>query len=146
VNDSLGHAAGDTLLVGVAARLSACVRQGDLVARLGGDEFTVLIEQPGDHADVLRVADRILAELRLPFSLASRELTIGASIGIALRMPGDPPPEAEALLREADTALYHAKSSGKGRAVVFDARLVAGGGDRLALESELRDAIDGDQL
>lgn len=146
VNDSLGHAAGDTLLVGVAARLNACVRQDDLVARLGGDEFTVLIDQLGDSAQAERVAERILAELRLPFALANRDVSIGASIGIALRLHGTPSRDAEALLREADTALYRAKSSGKGCAVTFDGRLAAGVSDRLEVEAELRSGIEDGQL
>jgi diguanylate cyclase (GGDEF)-like protein len=115
VNDTLGHAAGDQLLVAVAGRLSAGVRTGDCVARLGGDEFAVLLGT-ADDARVRRVADRLLQRLRQPVGLAGHAVTVTvtvtvtASIGGTLAVAGDTP---ESLLHRADTAMYAAKRDGK---------------------------------
>jgi diguanylate cyclase (GGDEF)-like protein/PAS domain S-box-containing protein len=109
VNDSLGHAAGDDLLVTVAARLSADVRADDVVARLGGDEFAVLLADADDER-LRDVADRLLASLRAPMVLNGRSLSVTASVGGALGGPGD---AAEQLLHRADTAMYEAKRTGK---------------------------------
>ena len=109
VNDTLGHAAGDELLTTVAARLSADVRADDVVARLGGDEFAVLLTDADDER-LRDVADRLLASLRSPITIAGGTLTVTASIGGALGSPGD---TAERLLHSADTAMYSAKRSGK---------------------------------
>ncbi len=113
VNDSLGHQAGDELLVAVGGRLRSCVRPGDTAARLVGDEFAVLLEDVGDTTDVVRVAERIVNRLAEPFSVASFTACAAASIGIALGTPGrDKPAE---LISRADAAMYRAKRSGKGR-------------------------------
>lgn len=112
VNDSLGHAAGDDLLVTVAARLSADVRADDVVARLGGDEFALLLADADDER-LRDVADRLLAALRAPMVLSGSTLTVTASIGGALGAPGD---TADRLLHRADTAMYAAKRSGKNSA------------------------------
>jgi diguanylate cyclase (GGDEF)-like protein len=112
VNDSLGHAAGDDLLITVAARLSADVRADDVVARLGGDEFALLLADADDER-LRDVADRLLASLRAPMVLNGSTLTVTASIGGALGAPGD---TADRLLHRADTAMYGAKRSGKNSA------------------------------
>ena len=109
VDDTLGHAAGDQLLVAVAGRLSAGVRTGDCVARLGGDEFAVLLGT-ADDARVRRLADRLLQQLRQPVGLAGHAVTVTASIGGTLAVAGDTP---ESLLHRADTAMYAAKRDGK---------------------------------
>jgi diguanylate cyclase (GGDEF)-like protein/PAS domain S-box-containing protein len=109
VNDTLGHAAGDQLLVAVAGRLSPGVRTGDCVARLGGDEFAVLLGT-ADDARVRRLADRLLQQLRQPVGLAGHAVTVTASIGGTLAVAGDTP---ESLLHRADTAMYAAKRDGK---------------------------------
>jgi diguanylate cyclase (GGDEF)-like protein len=142
VNDSLGHAAGDALLGAVAERLRTVVRAGETVARLGGDEFAVLLEGEGastEHA--VRVARRIGGALREPFVVADHELTISASIGIASGRDAAPD-----LLRDADVAMYRAKSSGKGRYRVFEPAMHADALARLEMDADLRHAIDRDEL
>jgi len=116
VNDSLGHAVGDQLLVAVARRLEQCVRPGDTVARLGGDEFTVLIDNAHTVMEVTRVAERILGELQRPFYLQGQDVFVSASIGIALSGSGYHMPDD--LLRDADLAMYRAKSAGGGQFAV----------------------------
>ncbi len=118
INDSLGHDAGDQLLVAVSKRLEACLRPEDTIARLGGDEFTILLEDVVDSHEATRVADRIADTLRTPFLLAGREVTVTTSAGIALSAPGQTSPEE--LLRNADTAMYTAKRQGKNRYELFD--------------------------
>ena len=118
VNDSLGHETGDRVLVAVAKRLRVCLRPSDTAARLGGDEFTVLLEDVEDAQGAVRVAERILEELRTRITLGELERIVGASIGIVLGSgthdrPGD-------LLRRADLALYRAKGRGKGDYEVFE--------------------------
>jgi len=117
VNDELGHAHGDTLLKLVAERLSAIVRPADTVARMGGDEFALLLEDLGSEEEAGAVAERAVEALRAPFPLAGRSVTISGSIGVALRTTPDA--TADALLNEADTAMYEAKRRGKGRAARF---------------------------
>jgi diguanylate cyclase len=111
VNDQLGHAAGDDLLVAVASRLKICVRDEDTVARLGGDEFAILLEQASSHEVAIRVADRILEAMRPPFPLQGRQVQVGASVGVTVSEAT----EVDAVLREADVAMYMAKAHGKGR-------------------------------
>jgi diguanylate cyclase (GGDEF)-like protein/PAS domain S-box-containing protein len=144
VNDSLGHAVGDRLLVEAAARLQTCVRAEDTIARLGGDEFVVLLEDLGDETDAVPVADNILKQFARPFMLDDREVVVTASIGIALNDEcGD---QAESLLRDADVAMYRAKAGGKGRHTVFTAKMYAEALGRLNLEGDLRHAIENDEL
>jgi diguanylate cyclase (GGDEF)-like protein/PAS domain S-box-containing protein len=144
VNDSLGHSAGDALLVSIARRLERCVRSVDTVARFGGDEFAVLLEDAREPDGPTRVADRIVDELAKSFLLGDREVFSGASIGIAMSRPiyGKP----EEVLRDADIAMYRAKSSGRGRVAVFDEQMHARALAVLQLESELRRAVDAKQL
>lgn len=148
VNDSLGHVIGDQLLVGVAGRLEKCLRVTDTItrveklftlARLGGDEFTVLLDQIASPNDVTIVADRITSALALPFRLDGRDIFTSASVGIALSNLGYD--KAEDLLRDADTAMYQAKSLGKGRYEVFDVAMRASVIARLQLETDLRNAL-----
>jgi len=139
VNDTLGHSAGDELLVAVADRVRGCLRLGDTAARLGGDEFTVLLEDVEDVAAVVRAARRIVRTLKRPLFLARREVVVNASIGIALG--GRSADAADDLLRNADVAMYRAKRKGKARYEVFDPSMHTPAIARLALEAELREAI-----
>jgi diguanylate cyclase (GGDEF)-like protein len=111
VNDDLGHAAGDDLLVAVAGRLKTCVRSEDTVARLGGDEFAILLEQASGHELAVRVAGRVLQAMEPAFRLEGREVRIGASVGVTV----SDAQQVDAVLREADMAMYMAKAHGKGR-------------------------------
>jgi diguanylate cyclase (GGDEF)-like protein/PAS domain S-box-containing protein len=139
VNDTLGHQTGDELLTAVSRRLESAVRPGDTVARLGGDEFTVLLEEISGVHEATRVAERIQATLADAFQIAGRELMMGASIGIAL---GSADVRPEALVRDADVAMYRAKAEGRGGYEVFDTRMVA----RLDLEADLRAALEARSL
>ena len=140
VNDSLGHAAGDELLVEAANRLLGCVRLSDTAARFGGDEFVVLLED-AEPFQVARVAARILQELERPFEVRGRELLIGASVGIALSGLDD-----DDLLRNADLALYRAKSTGKGRSQLYEPDMHTAVVERLELESALAKALRAEEL
>ena len=144
VNDSLGHAAGDDLLVAVAERVRACLRGSDTPSRLGGDEFGILLEE-GAEEDASRVAERILDALRQPFTLAGRQVFVQASIGIATggaHAKDDEPIEtADELLRNADAAMYTAKSRGKGRFEFFEAQMHATALHRLELRAALEAAL-----
>ncbi|MCC7367525.1 MAG: diguanylate cyclase [Chloroflexi bacterium] len=117
VNDTLGHAMGDRLLIGTARRLEACLRPGDTVARLGGDEMAVLLEAPVNVAEARAIAQRILDTLEEPFVLDGNRVQVGASVGIALC--DDPSLSAEVILHHADTAMYEAKRRGKGQWAVY---------------------------
>jgi diguanylate cyclase (GGDEF)-like protein/PAS domain S-box-containing protein len=138
VNDSLGHRAGDRLLVEVARRLSAAIRAGDIAARQGGDEFTVLLDRVNGLEDAVQSAERLAAELRRPMELEGRSLVIGVSVGIALA--GDEM-IADDLLAHADAAMYAAKAQGKARHAVFDPSMRVRARSRLEMEAELRAAI-----
>ena len=144
VNDSLGHAAGDELLVQVAQRLKKCLGPWDILARHGGDEFTVLVGQTQDPDDAVDLAEHILAELIHPVRLGDNEIYTNASIGIA---PGHADyASTEELLRDADTAMYRAKAAGKAGYVVFDQDMYARARARLRVETEFRQAIDNQEL
>ena len=137
VNDSLGHGRGDELLVAVAERLTGVLRVGDTGARLGGDEFAVLVADLANEADAALVGERILEALRPPFRLGGQELAVRASVGIATaRGPGGD------LLRDADLAMYQAKAQGRDRIVGFDGAMHAAMLARMALERDLRKALD----
>ncbi|MBK7857505.1 MAG: EAL domain-containing protein [Archangiaceae bacterium] len=144
VNDSLGHSAGDALLVSIARRLERCVRSVDTVARFGGDEFAVLLEDAREPDGPTRVADRIVDELAKGFMVGEREVFSGASVGIAMSRPIYSKPDE--LLRDADIAMYRAKSSGRGRVAVFDEQMHARALAVLQLEGELRHAVGSAQL
>jgi diguanylate cyclase (GGDEF)-like protein/PAS domain S-box-containing protein len=144
VNDSLGHAAGDDLLREVAKRLVGCVRNADAIARFGGDEFTVLVSDLSDAAEARSLADRIVSALRAPFRVDGHDTYVTLSIGIALCSRQHSTPAD--LLRDADVAVYRAKSSGRNRYVVFERQMNAGAVQRLDLESDLRRALDRGQI
>ena len=158
VNDSLGHSAGDELLIQLAQRLRDSVRRADTVsrprtsgvidrpasddtlARLGGDEFTILLDDIRDPIQAVRVAERVQAELATPFVVNQQEIVISASIGIASSI--SPHTQAEDLLRDADIAMYRAKRAGKARCEVSDTAMHANAVKRLRLETDLRKAVD----
>src|SRR6185503_574310 len=144
-NDSLGHEAGDTLLLEVAARLEAAVRPADTVARQGGDEFTVLCEDVAGELEAVAIAQRIVDLFEEPFSITGREVHVSTSVGVALSS-GRTGTTAEALIRDADAAMYRAKERGKARFELFDATLRKHALDRLELETALRRALRGDEL
>jgi diguanylate cyclase (GGDEF)-like protein/PAS domain S-box-containing protein len=144
VNDSLGHQAGDRLLIEVAHRLRGCLRPDDTVARFGGDEFAILLEQLREPGDAESLCERIQRELRAPFEVSGQEVFTTASIGIVRYQPGYERPEE--LLRDADIAMYCAKSRGKARHELFDAHTHARASSLLQLEADLRRAIDGDEF
>ena len=143
VNDSLGHAFGDQLLIQASGRLKGCLRPNDTLARLGGDEFAVLLDDVKDASNAVRVAKRIRTELEIPFTLEGREVYSTASIGIALSS-GDSGPED--VLRDADTAMYRAKSQGRAGYAIFDAEMHAEVRAQLQLETDLRRAMVGGQF
>lgn len=166
VNDSLGHHAGDHLLVQVAARLSASLRRSDLVsrgsapssfsaafapadscdtlARLGGDEFTVLLDDLSDLNDAVTIADRIQEVLAEPFLLEKQEIYVSASIGIASSTTGYT--SADAVLRDADLAMYRAKALGKARYEIYDRTMHMAAVNRLALETSLRQGLKNNEF
>jgi len=140
INDSMGHLIGDQLLIGVANRLEKCLRSTDTVARLGesftiarlgGDEFTVLLDHIKEPSDAKSAADRLMKAVVAPFMLGGREVFTSVSIGIALS--NSTYEQAEDILRDADTAMYRAKSLGKARYEVFDADMRASVMARLQL-------------
>jgi diguanylate cyclase (GGDEF)-like protein/PAS domain S-box-containing protein len=141
VNDSLGHLVGDALLTAVSRRLESCLRPGDALARLGGDEFTILLNALNDEQQANAIAFRIQKALSSPFSIGGREVFTSASIGIAFG--GVQYASPDEIMRDADTAMYHAKSRGKARHELFDADMHARARDRLGLENDLRHAVSG---
>jgi diguanylate cyclase (GGDEF)-like protein len=140
INDSLGHLLGDQLLSAIALRLKVCLRPTDTVARLGGDEFTILLEDLQEFGDALRIADRVQEQLKLPFNLGGQEIFTSASIGIALSATGYDQPEE--ILRDADIAMYRAKSTGSARYELFNPDMHAKAVARLQLETDLRNALE----
>jgi diguanylate cyclase (GGDEF)-like protein/PAS domain S-box-containing protein len=144
INDSLGHAAGDLLLVAIGERLRRCVRAVDTVARFGGDEFTVLIETISGPADVNRATTRIHQEIETPFTIEGQEIFTSASIGVAIAGPDYDTPEQ--IIRDADTAMYRAKAQGRGRSEIFDVHMRAEAVARLQGETDLRHGLERNEL
>ncbi|MGH2787167.1 MAG: putative bifunctional diguanylate cyclase/phosphodiesterase [Actinomycetota bacterium] len=144
VNDSLGHAAGDDLLIEFAGRLQRAVRPSDTVARLGGDEFAILLEDVSDTTDPQTIADRVLRDLAKPVYLRDRELFVRASIGIATSSRAEE--GAEELLRNADVAMYMAKGAGKGTYAVFQPNMHVAVLDRLELKAALERGVEKEEF
>jgi diguanylate cyclase (GGDEF)-like protein len=144
VNDSLGHEAGDELLILVARRLQGCLRRGGIAARLGGDEFTVLLHDATELGDAVKVAERIATALEDSLELRGRQVFISASVGIALSEDGDG--TADTLLRNADVAMYKAKTKGNATYEVFNSDMHDEAMERLELENGLRHAIYQEEL
>jgi diguanylate cyclase (GGDEF)-like protein len=144
VNDSLGHAAGDRLLEGMADRLRTMLRPMDTVARFGGDEFTFLFEDLASEREALLIAERISNTVGFPIRLEDGEAAITVSIGIA--MAGGPGVAADTVIREADAAMYRAKANGRSRYELFDDNLRQRGMERIEMESALRRALERSEL
>ena len=140
VNDSLGHHAGDMLLKVIAKELSIMVREKDTVARLGGDEFVILVEDLDSKQEAYDIAQRITDFLQTPFSIDGQPVFVGTSIGILFS--DDRYQSADMMLRDADTAMYYAKDSGKGRYEVFDASMHKKVQNALMLEADIREALE----
>lgn len=143
VNDSLGHSAGDELLITVSERLAGCLRPGDTAARLGGDEFAVLVEELIDPNHATAIAERIIESLRDPVMLTGRRVSVAASVGITY---GDSSAGVDEVLRNADLAMYTAKAAGKNCYRVFADEMHLAAVERLDLETHLRGAADRDEL
>jgi diguanylate cyclase (GGDEF)-like protein len=144
VNDTLGHAGGDALLVAASKRLSECLRVGDTVGRLGGDEFVILIANVLDKEDATTLAQRVVVELAKPFDILGQSVLVGARIGIALApIDGDDP---DLLIKRADMALFEAKRNGENRLCFFEAGFEAKAVERQTLEADLRVAVKEQQF
>ena len=144
INDSLGHGVGDHLLKNVAKRLRACSRPEDTVARLGGDEFTILLEDVDSELAVSNIADRIHRELHQPFELDEREIFIPCSIGVAFGSSSYRAPEE--IIRDADTAMYQAKSMSGAQTIYFDQQMHTSALRRLTMDTNLRRAFENQEL
>ncbi len=144
VNDTLGHAEGDELLKGVAARLQACLRRSDTLARMGGDEFTILLPELTQPEDATVIAEKVIDELRRPLNVAGHEIRATASIGVAL-YPADGE-DPDTLIKHADIAMYHVKAAGKNSYAFFSTEMNAAFHQRLTVENDLRRALDGNEL
>lgn len=144
INDSLGHAAGDEILIAFAERVRSSVRTGDTVARVGGDEFAVLVEDVRTQDETVLAAQRLQGLLSRPFVVGDREVRLSGSVGIAIEEPGTT--TQEELLRNADTALHSAQDDGKGEIVIFERVMHARALRRLHLEAELRRALESEEL
>jgi diguanylate cyclase (GGDEF)-like protein len=144
INDSLGHTYGDRLLVAIAERLKKIVRQNDIVARFGGDEFAILLNNFQDPNEVTRVAEKLQQEISVPLTIEKHEAFVSASIGIALSTTCYEHPED--ILRDADTAMYRAKDTGKARSEVFDDGMYTRAVSRLKLENDMRRAIEREEF
>jgi diguanylate cyclase (GGDEF)-like protein/PAS domain S-box-containing protein len=143
VNDSLGHAEGDRLLIAAGERFLCCARAADSVARLGGDEFAILMEHVAGTDGRAELLDRLQTAMAHPFTLSGNLVQVSVSIGVATAGPGD---TADDLLRNADVAMYVAKRRGKGRAETYESRMYADVRERLEMEAALRSALEGDEL
>jgi diguanylate cyclase (GGDEF)-like protein len=144
INDSLGHLAGDKLLIGFSERLKECLRLGDTVARIGGDEFTILLEETVEIEEATAVAERIRESLSEPFELQGSQVFTSASIGVAMSSRTYEGPDD--ILRDADTAMYRAKAMGKAQHAVFDAEMHAEARSLLQMHTELRHAVERSEL
>lgn len=144
INDSLGHLAGDELLIRTAERLRHCLRATDTVARLGGDEFAVVLSDVAGAAPAVEMAERLQASLRAPLELDGHRVVVTTSIGITLSSPRYQ--RADDYLRDADTAMYRAKHQGRGRHALFDARMHEQAMERLSMEGGLRRALERGEL
>ncbi len=140
INDSLGHVAGDKLLIGVAERLQSFVRVGDTAARIGGDEFVIVLDDLASTADVPAITRRLQAALAVPFDIGGHLVTISASIGITSTQQQHE--SAEDMLRDADIAMYRAKTAGRGRHATFDATMRLRLVNRMSIETQLRVAVE----
>jgi diguanylate cyclase (GGDEF)-like protein/PAS domain S-box-containing protein len=145
VNDTLGHAAGDQVLIEVARRLEPLLRVGDTLARLGGDEFALLCEEVRDE-EVRAIAERVIDAMAEPIDVQGRAITQAASIGIALYAADGTRTEPDQMLGEADLAMYRAKAAGKSRYALFENWMRQGDADRTGLERELRAALEQDEF
>ena len=145
VNDTLGHAAGDQVLIEVARRLERLLRRGDTLARLGGDEFALLCEEVTDE-EIQTIADRVIEAMSKPIEVQGREIKQAASIGIALFSAEANTGEPDQMLGEADLAMYRAKAAGKSRYALFESWMREGDSDRTGLERELRRALSHDEI
>ena len=143
VNDSLGHAEGDRLLIAAAERFQSCARAADTVSRLGGDEFAILIEHVAGSDGRPELLQRLEEAMTYPFALSGNQVQVSASIGVATASPGD---TADDLLRNADVAMYAAKRRGKGRSETYELRMYADVRERLEMEAALRTALETNQL
>jgi diguanylate cyclase len=146
VNDTLGHRRGDELLIQVAHRLQSHVRPTDLVTRIGGDEFMILLDHVVTVSEAMDLADRLRLCLQEPFVLGGVEFFLSASVGLAFASGDDPSATAEALVRDADTAMYQAKESGRDKVAVFDESMRSQVSERVELEHDLRNAVPLNQL
>jgi diguanylate cyclase (GGDEF)-like protein/PAS domain S-box-containing protein len=144
VNDSLGHAMGDQLLIAIGERLTQALRAADTVARFGGDEFTILVEPVTDATGSTRAAERIQRAIAAPFQIGESEIFVSISLGVTLAGPEYEDPGQ--IVRDADTAMYRAKGQGRGRSEIFDANMRAEVVARLQLENDLRRAVERDEL
>lgn len=144
INDSLGHLVGDELLIKIAERLRECLRPDDMVARLGGDEFTILVEGKYDPDEVIRIAERVQKKFSEPFDLSGHEVYSSASIGILHNSENHL--TAEDMMRDADTAMYQAKRTGKARHAVFDEKMHEMAKALLELENDLRRAVEKEEF
>lgn len=144
INDSLGHTMGDRLLQSVSQRLLSCVRKGDTLSRFGGDEFTLLLPDIKNESTALQVAEKMLDSIKTPFDIAGHEIYIGASIGIAVYP--DAGDDIEALIKNADIAMYRIKSSGKNGSILFNAEMNGSVTRRHSLEQDLRKALQNNEL
>jgi diguanylate cyclase (GGDEF)-like protein/PAS domain S-box-containing protein len=144
VNDSLGHEAGDELLVAVSRRLEKCLRPGDTVSRLGGDEFTVLLAEIEGEKQAVKLANRIIRELSKPYTIRGRRVFISASVGVSI-IDGHSQ-DHETVLRNADLAMYEAKTKGKARVAVYEGSHHEKVFNKLQLETDLRYALERNQL
>jgi diguanylate cyclase (GGDEF)-like protein/PAS domain S-box-containing protein len=144
INDSLGHLAGDQLLIIIAQRLRSTLRSTDLAVRLGGDEFVILLEEITGISAVVHLAERILSELQKPMTIQGREVYSTSSMGIVIGQPHYT--QASQLLRDADIAMYRAKNRGKARYEIFDRAMYTHALNQLHLENDLRRAIENQEF